>query len=84
MGKSTAHFDADRSFWQNAIVNSQRAIGQFVDPKRLEAFDKNIARAKKFSRAESDVVVEQVGELRVFELEVGAAATGLDLEPALE
>src|SRR6266446_4134625 len=84
-GNSAAHLEADRSYRQNAaVVNSQGVVGQFVDPGWLEAFGKNIARGEKFSSAQGDVVVEQVGELRVLELDMSVAAIALDVQMALE
>ena len=82
--KSPTHFGADRYIWQDAMVNSKRTVGQFVDPLRLESFDENITRTEEFSGAQGYVIVKQIGELRVHEIHIGAAATGLDLEPALE
>ena len=32
-GNSATHLEAERSFRQDAVVNSQRAVGQFIDPK---------------------------------------------------
>ena len=66
------------------MVNSKRAVGQFIDPLRLEALDENITRTEEFSDAQGYVVVEQICELRVHEIHVGPASTGFDLEPALE
>ena len=66
------------------MVNTDRAIGQFVDPLRLEAFNKNITRAKKFSNTQGYVIIEKIRDLGIHEIHIGAATAGLDLEPAVE
>src|ERR1700746_3453071 len=83
-GKPAPHLGADGYVWENAMVNSYRAVGQFVNPLRLEAFDENIAGTEEFSDTNYHVVVEEIRQLGVHKINIGAAAAGLDLQPAVE
>jgi hypothetical protein len=51
---------------------------------RLEAFDKNITGTEEFSDAQCHIIVEEIRELGVHKVYIGAAAAGLDLQPAVE
>ena len=39
------------------MVDTDGAIRQFVDPLRLEAFDKNVTGTKEFSDAQGNVII---------------------------
>src|SRR6266513_4587089 len=66
------------------MVNTDRAIGQSVDPLRLEPFDKNITRTKKFSDTQGYVIIEQIRDLGIHKVHIGAATARLDLESPVE
>ena len=82
--KSSANLRAYRYIWQDVMVDTNRSVRQFVDLLRLEAFDENITRTEEFSGAEGDVIVKKIRDLGVYKVHVGAATTGLDLQPAVE
>ena len=66
------------------MVDTNRSVRQFVDPLRLEAFDKNVTWTEEFSCAEGYVIVKKIRDLGIHKVHIGAATTGLDLEPAVE
>src|ERR1700730_4208489 len=66
------------------MVNTKRAVRQFVDPLRLEAFDKDVTGTEEFSDAESYVIVKKIRDLGIHKVHIGAAATWFDFEPAVE
>src|SRR6266513_1663234 len=83
-GKSSANLRAYRYIWQDTMVNTNWSVGQFVDPLRLEPFDENITWTEEFSGAQGYVIIEEIRDLGIHEVHIGAATAGLDLEPAVE
>ena len=82
--KSSPHLGAHGYFWQDAMVNTYRAVRQFVNPLRLEALHENVTGTEEFSDAQRHIIVEEIRDLGVHQVYIRATATRLDLEPAVK
>src|SRR4029453_17871944 len=48
----TARLETNRLLRQNTVENSEGAIRQFIDPKRVIPFDKNVDRREKLANSQ--------------------------------
>ncbi len=64
------------------MTEGQRSIGQFVDPRRVQALAEDTEWRQELAGSDRDVIIENVGGVGVFKLDLGRtfAVFGFQLE----
>ncbi len=65
------------------MTEGQRSVRQLVDPRRVQALAEDAERREKLSGSKRDVIIEDVGGVCVFKLDLGRTFAVFGFQPEL-